>query len=214
MLTAPLATTTVKLSPPLSTPTRTPTPNPTPPPVIVTSVHWETIKVKVGKGKKAKTKSETALDIQFSGAVAGSGRLSAYQLSVVTTKKVKKKSVTTYKPIRLTSALYASSPMVSSVLLVPAMKPILSQTDRLQIVAADLTDALGRPIDGNDDGQSGGNYTATFSRTGATSDTLSLARTREQPGTVSDAIDALLARGELTGSTRSERPELGAANSK
>ena len=34
--------------------------NPFPAPVIVESVHWETIKVKVGSGKRAKTKSETA----------------------------------------------------------------------------------------------------------------------------------------------------------
>ena len=62
------------------------------PPVTVTSVHWETIKVKVGNGNKAKTKSETALEIEFSGLVAGSGDLAAYQLSSVTTKKVKKRS--------------------------------------------------------------------------------------------------------------------------
>jgi hypothetical protein len=95
------ATTTVKL----------PTPTPTPPPVIVTSVHWETIKVKTGNGKKAKPKSETALEIDFSGLVAVSGDLAAYQLASVTTTKVKKNTVTTYKPIKLISALPASSPM-------------------------------------------------------------------------------------------------------
>jgi hypothetical protein len=89
--------------------------------------------------------------------------------------------------------------MSSSVVLVSATKPNLSQTDRLQIVAADLTDSLGRPLDGNDDGQPGGNYTATFSRGGVTSDGLSLARILDQPGTVPSAIDALLARGVLTG---------------
>jgi hypothetical protein len=136
--------------------------------VIVASVHWETIKVKIGKGKKTKTESETAHEIQFSGALAGSGDLAAYQLSSVTTKKVKKKSVTSYKPIRLTSTLPTSSPTESSVLLVPPTKAKLSQTDRLQIVATDLTDALGRPLDGNDDGQPGGNYAATFSRSGVT----------------------------------------------
>jgi hypothetical protein len=70
----------------------------------------ETIKVKVGNGKRARTKSETALEIQFSGLVAGTGELAAYQLSSVTTKKVKKKFVTSYKPIRLTSAVPASNP--------------------------------------------------------------------------------------------------------
>jgi hypothetical protein len=158
-----------------------------------------------GKGKKAMTTSETALEIQFSGAVAGSGNLAPYQLSNVTTKKVKQKAVTTYKPIRLTSALPASSPMASSVLLLPATKPNLSQTDRLQIVAADLTDAFGHSLDGNNDGQPGGNYTTMFSRSGVTSDGLSLARMRVQSGTVSAAIDALPARVELTGSTHPPR---------
>jgi len=51
----------------------TPPPPSPPPPVIVTSVRWETIKVKVGNGKRARTKSETALEIQFSGLVAGTG---------------------------------------------------------------------------------------------------------------------------------------------
>ena len=77
--------------------------------MIVTSVHWETIKVNVVTGKHAKTKTETALDIQFSGLVADSGDLAAYQLASVTTKKVKKKSVTSYKPIRLTSSVMFAS---------------------------------------------------------------------------------------------------------
>jgi hypothetical protein len=60
----------------LSTPPPPPSP---PPPVIATSVRWETIKVKVGNGRRARTKSETALEIQFSGLVVGTGDLAAYQ---------------------------------------------------------------------------------------------------------------------------------------
>lgn len=58
-------------APQASTTLVNPPPPPPPPPVTVTSAHWETIKVKTGKGKKAKTKSEKVLDIQFSGAVSG-----------------------------------------------------------------------------------------------------------------------------------------------
>jgi hypothetical protein len=93
--------------------------------------------------------------------------------------------------------------MASSVFLVPATKPNLAQTDRLQIVAADLTDALGRPLGGAGNGQTGGDYTVTFSRNGVKADALSLARTREQPATVSASIDALLGRGELAGLNQS-----------
>jgi hypothetical protein len=67
--------------------------------------------------------------------------------------------------------------MASAVLLVPPTKPSVSKTDRLQIVATDLTDSLGRALDGNDDGRPGGNYTATFSRSGVTSDALHMVRT-------------------------------------
>jgi hypothetical protein len=173
--------------------------------VIITSVQWEIIKVKVGTGKHARTKTETVLDVRYSGMVAGSGDLAAYQLSSVTTKKVKKKIVTTYKPIRLTLALPGSSPLASSLLLVPATKPILAQTDRLQIVAADLTDALGRPLGGSDAGQPGGDYSVTFSRSGLTTDALSLARALTSSTAVPVAIDALLARGELAELTRLHR---------
>ena len=62
-----------------------------------------------------------------------------------------------------------------------------------------MTDTLGRPIDGNHDGQSGGDYIAILSGSRVTVGGLPLARTREQPDTVSAAIDTLLARGELTG---------------
>jgi hypothetical protein len=40
--------------------------------------------------------------------------------------------------------------MTSTVSLVPATQPNLSRTDRLEIAAVDLSDALGRPLHGND----------------------------------------------------------------
>jgi RHS repeat-associated protein len=139
-----------------------------PPPVIVTSVQWGTIQVKTGSGKKAKTKSETALEITFSAPVAGAGNLGAYELSTVTTKTVKKKPVTTLKPIALGSVVPGSSPRTTSVALVPSRKVNLSQTDELEIIAADITDSQGRALDGKDNGQAGSNFVGTFSRSGLT----------------------------------------------
>ena len=163
--------------------------NPLLAPVIVESVRWETIKVKVGNGKRARTKSETALEIQFSGLVAGTGDLAAYQLSSVTTRKIKKRAVTSYKPIRLTSAVPASNPMTSMVSLLPAIKLNLSQSDRIQIIAADLTDAYGRPIDGNDDGVPGGNYVAIVTKKGVTPSEVA------SPATMAArAVDAVIER--------------------
>ena len=181
------------------TSTPPPPPPPAPPPVTVTSMHWETVKFKVGKGKHAKTKSETALEIQFSAPVAGAGDLAAYRLSGVTTKKVNKKTVTSYKPIRLASVLPASAPMTSSVTIVPAAVTKVSQTDRLQITAAGLTDALGRALDGNDDGQPGSDFVATFGRAGLRISGVASARLERPQAVVLAALDVLLDRGELAG---------------
>ena len=116
--------------------------------------------------------------------------------------------VTSYKPIRLTSAVPASNPMTSMVSLLPAIKPNLSQSDRILIIAADLTDAYGRPIDGNDDGVPGGNYVAILSRSGVTFGAvpLVLAWTTGKPTATSAVVDALLARDELASVTRAHRP--------
>jgi RHS repeat-associated protein len=141
-------------------------PPPPPPPVTVTSVHWGTLAVKASKGKKAKTKSETVLEVQFSGAVAGAGSLSAYQLATVKTKKVKKHVVRTLKPIRLSAVLAASSPMTTSVALVPASKANPSLADQLEILATTITDAEGRPLTGNES-QPGTNAIIEFGRGGA-----------------------------------------------
>jgi RHS repeat-associated protein len=142
------------------------TPPPPPPPVFVTSVQWGTIQVKTGGHKKAKMKSETVLEISFSGAVSGAGNIGAYELSSLTTKKVKKKTVSTLKPIRLSAVVPAASPTTTSVALVPAGRINPARTDELQIIAADLIDAQGRALDGNHDGVPGGNFVATFSRKG------------------------------------------------
>jgi hypothetical protein len=133
-----------------------------PPPAIVTSVEWTTVQVKTDSGKKAKTKSETALQITFSEPVSGAANLAAYELSTATTKTVNKKPVITLKPIPLSSALPASSPSTTSVELVPAGKVKPGQTDQLEIIAADITDAQGRALDGKDNGQTGGNFVAKF----------------------------------------------------
>ena len=105
--------------------------------------------------------------------------------------------VTSYKPIRLTSAVPASNPMTSMVSLLPAIKPNLSQSDRILIIAADLTDAYGRPIDGNDDGVPGGNYVAIVTKNGVTTSAVAAPATM-----AAKAVDVLLDRGELEGLSR------------
>ena len=132
-----------------------------PPPVTVTSVQSATMKVKVGKGKKAKTKAEKVLEVQFSGSLSGAGNLAAYQVLSGTTKK----HVTTFKkPVPLKLAAY--NPATLTVTLAPKSPFNLAEPEQLRITAADLTDSYGRALDGNDDGQPGGNFLGTLSKSG------------------------------------------------
>src|SRR5262249_61068629 len=102
--------------------------NPLPPPVRVTSLALTTERIKIGKGKKAKTKKETVLQLQFSGTLNGAGNLAAYQVRSGKTKK----HVTTFnKPIRLTSANYSASANAWTVTLIPATALNLTQPEQL-----------------------------------------------------------------------------------
>ncbi len=135
-----------------------------PPPVVtVTSFQPTTVSVTVGKGHRAKMKKETALVIQFSGALAGTGNHGAYKLLSGQTKR----GVTTFKTVvPLASVVYNSTAL--TVTLIPAGKLNLSKPEQLRITAALLTDAYGRPLDGNYDGQPGGNFVGTFKNRGIT----------------------------------------------
>lgn len=68
-----------------------------------------------------------------------------------------------------------------------------------------LTDMLGREIDCADDGQAGSDFIATISGKRVTAGGPPLSGTSQQPVALSNAIDAPLARGELTALTRSGR---------
>ena len=138
--------------------------NPFPAPLRVTSISTPALSVKVGSGKKAKTKKLTVLQITFNGNVAsGVLNLGAY---TVKSGKTKKKITTYTKPVRLSSATYNATTHV--LLLYPSGSLNLALPEQLQITAASLTDAYGRALDGNHDGQPGGNLIATFSKKGVT----------------------------------------------
>ena len=137
--------------------------NPFPPLVTVTSLQLPTIKVKTGTSKKAKTKTETVVQLHLSGPLNGAGNLGAYKLLSGQTKR----GVTTFnKVVPLASAVYNSTAL--TVTFIPAGKLNLSNPKQLRITAALLTDAYGRPLDGNYDGQPGGNFVGTFKNRGIT----------------------------------------------
>ena len=160
-----------------------------PPPPLVTVESLQVEKIKVGKGKKAK--KETVLVLQFSGALnAGAAdNANAYELAPVikvkATGKGKHKKPATTKlgtPVTPASAVYTASN--NQVTLTPRGTLNLTKPEELIVKAALVTDTLGREIDGNDDGQPGGDYIATISGSRVTVGGLPLARTREQPATV------------------------------
>jgi hypothetical protein len=81
----------------------------------------------------------------------------------------------------------------NTVTLTPARKLNLNTPLLLTVNAAGLRDASGRLLDGNGNGQPGGNFTATLSKAGATiSPAVEAGRamTRRQ-----DAVDAVLGSG-------------------
>ena len=67
--------------------------------------------------------------------------------------------------------------------LTPRGKLTASKPEELIVNGALVTDTLGREIDGDDDGQAGGDYIATISGSRVTAGGLPLARTRRQPAT-------------------------------
>ncbi len=181
-------------------------PAPPPPPPLVTVESLQVEKIKVGKGKTAK--KETVLVLQFSGALnaVSADNAGAYDLAPVikvkATGKGKHRTPATTKlgtPVTPASAVYTASN--NEVTLTPRGTFNLTKPEELIVNGALLTDTLGRQIDGNDDGQPGGDYIATLNGTRVTPGGLPLARSQPQPASVEDAIDALFAHGELSGLT-------------
>jgi hypothetical protein len=129
---------------PTGTPTGTPTPTPTPsatPPVIVTSAQIESVAVRKGR----KVKRQAVVVLNFNGPLnsGAADNLAAYS---VLPGKVKK-GVITYinKPVPMASAVY--DPGAKTVTLYPRSTLKLGTKMQLQVNAALLTDALGRPIE-------------------------------------------------------------------
>jgi hypothetical protein len=160
-----------------------------PPPVTVTSLQPTTVRVSTGTGKKARTKTEPGLQLQFSGNLAGTGNPAAFQLATGTTRKGKT-SFTKNVPL----TVFNATP--TTVTLLPAGKLNLSQPAQLRVTASALSDTFGRPLDG---GQS---FTATFGNKVVTSARVQI---QSRIGTLSaPAVDALFER-RLIGSVQTAR---------
>jgi ELWxxDGT repeat protein len=133
------------------------------PPVTVTSLKLATIKVKVGTGKRARTTTQQVLQVQYSGPLDDAGNLAAYHLLAGRTSRMKGKLATAFiKPVPLSSASY--SPSANTVTLIPRGKLNLAQPEQLRVTASLLKDASGRPLDGDHDGQPGGDFVGIVKR--------------------------------------------------
>ncbi len=155
--------------------------------VTIKSMRLVKLRVEVGTGKRKRGKTETGLQLRFSGVLAGTSNPDAYQLLAGTTKK----GATTFgKPVPL--SVFRST--TSIVTLLPARKLNLSRPERLTITAADLFDTFGRPFNG------GTNWVLAFSGKGVI--TVAQVRSQSKFGTFSaSAADAVPGSG-LTGSAR------------
>ena len=125
-----------------------------PPLVTVTSLRVAT--VKIGTGKKAK--STTGLVLQFSGHSTRDRPRSSWPTTSSPARSRKATSSSTSPPRfprRSITPRY-------NLTLIPRRKLNLAQPEQLTITASLLTDSLGRPLDGNHNGQLGGDFVATL----------------------------------------------------
>jgi hypothetical protein len=135
--------------------------------------------ISLQKVPAGKHKTTTVIVVQFSNALNASaaGNPGAYVLS--TTPQGKKH---TTKGLALARVAY--NPTAHTATLTPAKKLVLKPPVQLRLSAASLPDSLGRPLDGNHDGQPGGDYIATLSNAGVTAASIS-----------PRAVDALIQAG-------------------
>jgi hypothetical protein len=158
--------------------------------------------IKAGRGKNAK--KETVLVLQFSEALnaATADNVDAYELAPIfkVDDSGKRKN---HKPT--TSRVGSPEPVASAaydrannrVTLYLRSKLTASKPEELIVNGALLSDWLDRGIDGANDGQNGSDYIATVTGTRVSAGGIPLVRTARRPATVVDAVDQLLAGGDL-----------------
>ena len=143
-----------------------------------------------------KHKNVTQVIVSLSDAVdpARAANIATYRLATAG----KKGSFDTkgFKTIKLRSATY--NPSSKTVTLTLAKPLNLSKTVQLRIDGSPsgLTDSLGRPIDGNRDGQAGGDAVALLDRRGVS---ISRSGLRGVTSLSAGIVDSLLDRGDLDG---------------
>ncbi len=157
-----------------------------------------------------KKRQVTQVLVTFSGAVNATDADRAGTYRLATPGKGGSYTAKNAGVIRLRSAVYNGN--TDTVILTPSKAFALSKPVQLLIYGAGptaLQDSDGRLIDGNHDGQAGGNAVAILTRGGAKVDVVPLAQA--SPETINPEfamVDALLERNALAGMTRTIRGHL------
>jgi len=169
-----------------------------PPLVTVKSAQIEPIAA--GTGKTSQTEAVVVID--FSGALnaAAADNPDAYRIAPFVTVRRGRKTISTLGPA-LPPASAAYDAATGSVTFTPQGVLSVGQSAELTVIAAELTDTLGRPMDGNR--KSGGNYVAILSQRGATVISVVLAQAQIRSAPSPAAVDMLFARGEPGNASRS-----------
>jgi len=158
---------------------------PKPPPPLVVETH-----VQIVQNKKHLV---TQITVDFSGAVnaAEAASVATYRLATAGKKgSFDAKNAVVFK---LKSAVYVAAQ--TDVILTPKKPFALSKPVQLRVNGnppAGLQDSLGRFIDGDHNGQPGGNAVAVLNRKGVTLSSLALARSSGGPNLQTAAVDVVL----------------------
>jgi hypothetical protein len=125
-------------------------------PIAVIPPPAQVVRVSVQKLRVSHRATNTVVVVQFDEPLnaAAAQNLGAYMLA---SELPGRKHAIRLLPLARSSYNTATN----TVTLMPARKLVLGPPVQLRIIASVLTDALGRPLDGNDDGQPGGEFVAT-----------------------------------------------------
>ena len=122
--------------------------------------------VQIAKLKTGKHTTSKVIVVQFSDALNSAAAGNLANFSLVSAGKDNKLGTHDDKRIVLAQSTY--DPVTFTVTLRTRKPLVLTPSLQLNIAASGLTDSLGRPLDGDDNGQPGGDFTAILSKRGIT----------------------------------------------
>ena len=157
-----------------------------------------------------KKKKVTEVIVTFSGSVNSAEADSPSIYRLATAGKKGSYTAKNAKVLRLKSATYTDA--THTVVLIPKKPFVLTKPVQLLInglAPAGLEDSVGRLIDGNHDGQAGGNATAILSRGGVKLSAVKLAATSQDAEVNAELVDAVLASGQRLGARKHSSKSLG-----